>query len=133
MILALAADFLWLTCQTNIRGNDIACNVGGSKVPSGVKTIPANEGDTIKVQWDMSTHPGPITHMLFGPVADASRATGIGSWFKIDEVNYVDGKWANEIMETQNMTYSFKLPRGLQSGEYLVRHPLPHTPSPRQT
>lgn len=106
----------------DVTSNDIVCNVGGSKVPSGVDTIPANEGDTIKVQWDQSGHPGPITHMLFGPVADASAATGLdGSWFKIDELNAVDGKWANEIMGENNMTHEFKLPAGLPSGEYLLR------------
>ncbi|KAI8935016.1 hypothetical protein NX059_008681 [Plenodomus lindquistii] len=107
---------------TDLTSNDLACNVGGSKVPSGVDTVPANEGDTIKVQWDQSGHPGPITHMLFGPVDDASMETGVGAgWFKIDEVNNVDGKWANEIMGAANMTREFKLPTGLASGEYLLR------------
>lgn len=106
----------------DITSNDMACNVGGSKVPSGVDTIPANEGDTIKVQWDQSGHPGPITHFLFGPVDDASQETGIGAgWFKIDELNNVDGKWANEIMGANNMTHEFALPTGLASGEYLLR------------
>lgn len=107
---------------TDVTSNDIVCNVGGSTVPSGVDTIPANEGDTIKVQWDQSGHPGPITHSLFGPVDDASQATGIGAgWFKIDELDYVDGKWANEIMGAANMSREFKLPTGLASGEYLLR------------
>lgn len=106
----------------DVKSNDIACNVGGSKVPSNVETVPANEGDTIKVQWDQSGHPGPITHMLFGPVDDASQETGVGAgWFKIDELDYVDGKWANEIMGANNMTREFKLPTGLASGEYLLR------------
>jgi cellulase len=101
-------------------------------VPSGVETIAASEGDSIKVKWDSSSHPGPITHMLFGPVDDASQATGIGAgWFKIDELNYVDGTWANAIMEANNMTHEFTLPTGLASGEYLVclAHPLALLPS----
>lgn len=107
---------------TDVKSNDIACNVDGSKVPSGVETVNANEGDTIKVQWDQSGHPGPITHMLFGPVDDASQETGVGAgWFKIDELDYVNGKWANEIMGANNMTHEFKLPTGLASGEYLLR------------
>ncbi|KAF2122409.1 glycoside hydrolase family 61 protein [Lophiotrema nucula] len=106
---------------TDVTSNDIACNVNGDVVPSGVDTVAASEGDTIKVQWDQSTHPGPITHMLFGPVDDAAQATGIGSWFKIDELDYVNGTWANEIMSAQNMTREFKLLTGLASGEYLLR------------
>ncbi|KAJ4292422.1 hypothetical protein N0V90_009084 [Kalmusia sp. IMI 367209] len=107
---------------TDVTSNDIACNVDGSKVPSGVETVAANEGDTIKVQWDQSGHPGPITHMLFGPVDDASQETGVGAgWFKIDELDYVDGKWANEIMGAANMSREFTLPTGLPSGEYLLR------------
>lgn len=107
---------------TDVTSNDITCNVNGNVVPSGVTTVAAKAGDTIKVQWDSSTHPGPITHMLFGPVSDASQATGVGSWTKIDEEDYVDGKWANEIMEAQNMTREFTLPAKLASGDYLVCH-----------
>jgi cellulase len=106
----------------DITSDDMACNVGGSKVPSGVKTIDAAEGDSIKVQWDNSGHPGPITHFLYGPVDDVSQATGIGAgWFKIDEQNQVGGKWASEVMQAHNMTHEFKLPTGLASGEYLLR------------
>ncbi|KAK2610300.1 hypothetical protein N8I77_003746 [Diaporthe amygdali] len=106
---------------TDVTSNDITCNVNGNNVPSGVTTVAAKAGDTIKVQWDSSTHPGPITHMLFGPVSDASQATGVGSWVKIDELDYENGKWANEIMEAQNMTHEFTLPSKLKSGDYLVR------------
>lgn len=58
--------------------------------------------------------------MLLGPVSDASQATGVGSWTKIDELDYVNGQWANEIMEAQNMTHEFNLPAKLASGDYLV-------------
>lgn len=105
---------------TNVTSNDITCNVNGNVVPSGVTTVAAKAGDSIKVAWDSSTHPGPITHMLFGPVSDASQATGVGSWTKIDELDYVNGQWANEIMEAQNMTHEFNLPAKLASGDYLV-------------
>ena len=104
-----------------MKSNDISCNVNGNKIPSGVETVPAKEGDTIKVQWDSSSHPGPITHFLYGPVDDAANTAGFGAgWFKINEFDREGDKWANEIMESQNMTYEFKLPTGLQSGEYLV-------------
>ncbi|KAH6679160.1 putative endo-beta-1,4-glucanase D [Halenospora varia] len=106
---------------TDVTSNDITCNVNGNVVPTTVGTATANEGDTIKVQWDSSSHPGPITHMLFGPVDNASTATGIGSWVKIDEFDSENGTWANAIMEAQNMTYSFNLPTGLASGDYLLR------------
>ena len=106
---------------TDVTSNDIACNVGGSTVPSGVETIAANEGDKITVSWDISSHPGPITHFLFGPVDDAAQESGIGAgWFKIDEVDYVDGKWANEVLIANGGNYTFTLPTGLSNGEYLV-------------
>ncbi|RYP42455.1 hypothetical protein DL767_000143 [Monosporascus sp. MG133] len=106
----------------DIQSNDIVCNVGGTKVPSGVETIAASEGDEITVGWDISSHPGPITHFLYGPVDDASQATGIGAgWFKIDELDYEDGKWANEVVMNNGGNYTFKLPTGLESGEYLLR------------
>ena len=76
--------------------------------------------------------------MLFGPVADASQATGIGQWAKINEFDSQNGEWANAVMEAQvsqraiddaryantmfqNMTYTFKLPANLATGDYLLR------------
>ncbi|KAF2796059.1 carbohydrate-binding module family 1 protein [Melanomma pulvis-pyrius CBS 109.77] len=107
---------------TDVTSNDMACNVGGSTVPSGVETIAASEGDSITVGWDTSGHPGPITHFLFGPVDDAAQESGIGAgWFKIDEVDYVDGKWANEVMLANGGNHTFSLPAGLATGEYLLR------------
>jgi lytic cellulose monooxygenase (C1-hydroxylating) len=104
-----------------VQSDDIACNVNGSIVPSGVDTIAANEGDKIIVNWDISSHPGPITHFLFGPVDDAAQATGIGAgWFKIDELDYQNGTWANEVVGNNGGNYSFSLPTGLESGDYLV-------------
>ncbi|KAI8948923.1 glycoside hydrolase [Xylaria longipes] len=106
---------------TDVTSNDIVCNVDGTS-GTGVETVAAKAGDTIKVQWDSSTHPGPISHMLYGPVDSAAAASGIGAgWFKIDEEDYVDGKWANEIMEADDMTRTFKLPANLETGEYLLR------------
>ncbi|KAH8199307.1 hypothetical protein TruAng_006543 [Truncatella angustata] len=107
---------------TDVTSDDISCNVNGNDVPSAVDTIAANEGDKITVNWDISSHPGPITHFLFGPVDDAAQATGIGAgWFKIDERDYVDGAWANEYLSDNGGNYTFSLPTGLQSGEYLLR------------
>lgn len=98
------------------------CNVGGDKVPSGVQTVSAHEGDKITVGWDPSGHPGPITHFMYGPVDDASKASGVGAgWFKIDERDYVDGHWANEIVQDNGGNYTFTLPDKLKSGDYLVR------------
>ncbi|KAI0466484.1 glycoside hydrolase [Xylaria cf. heliscus] len=106
---------------TDVTSNDIVCNVGGTS-GTGVETVAAKAGDTIKVQWDSSTHPGPITHMLYGPVTSAAATSGVGAgWFKIDEQDYVDGKWANEIMMAVDMTHTFKLPANLKTGEYLLR------------
>lgn len=71
----------------------------------------------------ISRHSGPITHFLYGPVDDASNASGVGAgWFKIDEQNYVDGLWANEVVENAGGNYTLKLPTGLKSGDYLVRY-----------
>ncbi|KAI5861018.1 glycoside hydrolase family 61 protein [Durotheca rogersii] len=106
----------------DVKSNDIVCNVGGDKVPSGVQTIAAREGDDITVAWDTSSHPGPITHFLFGPVDSAASASGVGAgWFKIDERSYVDGRWANEVIQSNGGNYTFSLPSSLKSGEYLLR------------
>ncbi|KAK6363634.1 hypothetical protein TWF730_001058 [Orbilia blumenaviensis] len=105
---------------TDVNSNDIVCNVNGSN-GANVAVVNANAGDTIEVQWDTSGHPGPIVHSLHGPVASAKSASGVGDWFKIQELNYVNGKWANEVMMANAGKYSFKLPANLASGEYLLR------------
>jgi cellulase len=107
---------------TDVTSNDMACNVGGDTVPSGVETIAAAAGDSITVGWDTSGHPGPITHFLFGPVDSAAAESGVGAgWFKIDELDQTNGTWANEIMMAAGGNHTFKLPTGLAAGEYLLR------------
>lgn len=104
----------------DVTSKNMACNVPSTN-GAAVKTLDASAGDAIKVQWDQSGHPGPITHYLKA-VDDAATATGEGDgWFKIDELNQVNGKWASEVMGANNMTHEFKLPTGLASGEYLLR------------
>ncbi|KAF3169772.1 hypothetical protein TWF225_011250 [Orbilia oligospora] len=105
---------------TDVTSADIACNVNGSN-GANVAVINASAGDTIEVQWDTSGHPGPIVHSLQGPLSSAKSASGVGDWFKIQEQNYVDGKWANEVMLANAGKFSFKLPSNLASGEYLLR------------
>ncbi|KAI1510115.1 Carbohydrate-binding module family 1 protein [Pyrenophora tritici-repentis] len=106
----------------DLTSPSLICNVGGTKTPSGVKTLPAPAGAKIKVQWSPLVHMGPITHMLYGPVDDASQTSGEGAgWFKIDELDSVGGKWASQVMIGENYTHEFSLPEGLASGEYLLR------------
>ncbi|KAK6356389.1 hypothetical protein TWF718_000750 [Orbilia javanica] len=105
---------------TDVTSSDIACNVNGAD-GSNVAVINAAAGDTIEVQWDTSTHPGPIVHSLQGPLASAKSASGVGDWFKIQELNYANGKWANEVVAANAGKFSFKLPSNLASGEYLLR------------
>ncbi|KAH8151887.1 uncharacterized protein LAJ45_03880 [Morchella importuna] len=107
---------------TDVTSNDITCNVNGNATPfTSVDVCTANAGDEITVLWDLSSHPGPITHMLYGPVSDAQSATGIGSWTKIEETDQVDGVWANVIMEGNGGMHTFTLPSNLASGDYLLR------------
>ncbi|KAJ6259131.1 Endoglucanase-4 [Drechslerella dactyloides] len=105
---------------TDVNSNDIACNVNGSN-GANVAVVNANAGDTIQVQWDVSSHPGPIVHSLFGPVSSAKTATGIGAWFKIQELDYANNLWANQVLEANAGKFTFTLPRNLASGEYLLR------------
>ncbi|KAF3905487.1 Endoglucanase-4 [Dactylellina cionopaga] len=105
---------------TDVTSNDIACNVNGSN-GANVAVVAASAGDTIDVLWDVSTHPGPIVHSLQGPVSSAKSATGVGDWFKVQELDYVNGKWANEVVAANAGKFTFKLPTNLASGEYLLR------------
>jgi cellulase len=103
----------------DIKSNDMACNVPVAGAAA-VETIEAKAGDSVKVQWSPAVHPGPITHFL-KRVDNAATDTGVGAgWFKIDELDTVNGKWASEVMKENDMMHNFKLPTGLSSGEYLV-------------
>jgi cellulase len=103
----------------DIKSNDMACNVPVQGAPS-VTTVEAKAGDPIKVQWSAIVHPGPITHFL-KPVKDAATDTGVGDgWFKIDELDFVNGQWASDVMKANGFIHEFKLPEGIASGQYLV-------------
>jgi cellulase len=110
----------------DIKSNDMACNVPVQGAPA-VTTVEAKAGDPIKVQWSAIVHPGPITHFL-RPVQDAVTDTGVGDgWFKIDELDFVNGQWASDVMKANGFTHEFKLPDGLASGQYLVSTHLMHS------
>ncbi|KAI5844917.1 glycoside hydrolase [Tricharina praecox] len=107
---------------TDVTSAALTCNVNGNAVPfTDVDVCAAAAGDEIVVQWDISSHPSPITHFLFGPVSDAKTATGVGQWFKIAETDYENGKWPNEVMAANEGKHSFRLPAKLQSGDYILR------------
>ncbi|RPA86920.1 hypothetical protein BJ508DRAFT_122039 [Ascobolus immersus RN42] len=106
---------------TDVLSTDMRCNVNGLS-GVGVDVCSVKAGDELTVLWDTSSHPGPIQHFLYGPVANAATADGAGPlWTKIDVLNVKDGKMANVIMMENGGKYTFKLPQNLASGDYLLR------------
>ncbi|RYC54496.1 hypothetical protein CHU98_g11712 [Xylaria longipes] len=86
------------------------------------KPSPRKQATRSKCSGTAPRTPAPSRTCYTGPSTARAAASGIGAgWFKIDEEDYVDGKWANEIMEADDMTRTFKLPANLETGEYLLR------------
>ena len=109
-----------LSVSLRSRCNVNGLSASGTNPPPGVCNV--NAGDQLTVRWDVSTHPSPIQHFLYGPVANASTADGSGTkWAKIDVTNIVNGQFANVPMESNGGLYTFTLPKNLATGDYLLR------------
>ncbi|WVQ70774.1 hypothetical protein IAR50_000296 [Cryptococcus sp. DSM 104548] len=120
---------------TDINSNDIA--TGGYQVCqrlddiSPVGTIDAKAGDEVVVQWDQwptSGHPGPIGEMMAQcPNDNCSKvdATTL-DWFSIAQHNWDADtqQWPTDVLGSNGLQWTFKLPTDLPSGAYLLRHEL---------
>ncbi|KAH8907676.1 hypothetical protein BR93DRAFT_895234 [Coniochaeta sp. PMI_546] len=128
------------TPVTNVGGNDVRCNVGGSRGVS--KKCPVKAGSTVTVEMHQQpgdrscgseaiggAHYGPVM-VYMSKVADAATADGSTGWFKIfeDGWNKKDGGGAgdNDYWGVKDLNsccgkMDVKIPEDIAPGDYLLR------------
>ncbi|KAI1099965.1 lytic polysaccharide monooxygenase [Jackrogersella minutella] len=93
--------------QTDVNGNNMACNGPPNPTTPSDKIIDVKAGETVGAIWrhtlqsgasdDMDPgHKGPIMAYL-KKVTDATKQNGDGDgWFKIQEEGYANGEWGTD-------------------------------------
>ncbi|KAF2477279.1 glycoside hydrolase [Lindgomyces ingoldianus] len=127
------------TPVTNVAGNDIRCNVGGTKGVSGKCAVAA--GDTVTVEMhqqpnDRSCKNEAIGGAHYGPVmvymtkvSDSATADGSTGWFKIFEDGWTaasKGAADNDLWGVKDLNaccgkMDVKIPSDIPAGDYLLR------------
>lgn len=106
---------------------DVQCNQNAQPAKLVAK---AKSGDEVSFKWTEwpESHKGPvITYMAKAPEGTDITTWSPGTdavWFKVDEAGFENGKWAatDILVGEQNNVWNFKIPSGLASGQYLIRH-----------
>jgi hypothetical protein len=112
----------------------LRCN-GGRSATQSAQVKPGDEVSAIWGQWTHSQ--GPIMVWMYRCAGEFSGCDGSGAgWFKIDEAGFHgDGKavfldterpsgWDIAKLVGGNKQWTSKIPAGLKSGNYLIRHEL---------
>ena len=122
---------------TDLKSNDLRCNVGASSGGGSTTTVSIAAGSTVTFTADVAVyHQGPVAFYL-SKVQDANAADGSGDWAKIKEIgpSFSGGqaKWdmSRELPFCRRLfvhsinpvvvTYSVQLPSCISPGEYLLR------------
>ncbi|KAK3395324.1 glycosyl hydrolase family 61-domain-containing protein [Sordaria brevicollis] len=101
---------------TDLKSNDLRCNVGASA--NGVETLTVAAGSQITFKTDTPVyHQGPTSIYLSKAPGSLSSYDGSGGWFKIKDwgATFPGGGW------TLSDTYTFTIPSCIPSGDYLLR------------
>ncbi|KAG9018600.1 hypothetical protein FRB90_011268 [Tulasnella sp. 427] len=112
-------------------GKNLACGKGAATRGAKLSGT-ANPGDTLSINWnagDGSHWPhdsGPLITYLAKCDGDCSTFDATkGKWFKIDQVGKTKtpgNEWFQDTILHKGKQYSVKIPSGVASGNYLMRH-----------
>ncbi|QRV79179.1 glycoside hydrolase family 61 protein [Ceratobasidium sp. AG-Ba] len=128
----VTGEFVYVRVNTNsnspvtdVKSNDLRCNVGGlaSGSKTQISTVPA--GSTVGFKSDTAVgHPGPMLVYLGKVPSGQTAATWDGSganWFKIYSIG-ADFSSGTLAWPTDNQsTFKFKIPANTPPGQYLLR------------
>ena len=71
---------------TDLKSNDLRCNVGASNSGGSTTTVSVAAGSTVTFTADVAVyHQGPVAFYL-SKVQDAATSDGSGDWAKIKEI-----------------------------------------------
>ncbi|KAK4447929.1 family 61 glycosyl hydrolase [Podospora aff. communis PSN243] len=118
--------------QTNVMGNNMACNGPPNPTMPSDKIISVTAGTNVSAIWRHTLQSGPNDVMDPGhkgpvmaylkKVANAKTDSGVGDgWFKIQEGGYSNGKWATNTVIDNKGIQVIHIPECIADGQYLLR------------
>ncbi|KAI5803524.1 glycoside hydrolase [Peziza echinospora] len=127
---------------SRLDNRDIACSLNSKSVGTFGKAKPGDELTFFWSQWSES-HRGPtMTYMAAIPNGESMNnfdPTKL-TWYKIHQIGLTSpdgpkGKWASDEMIKAGRTMKVKIPQGIPSGKYIIRHEflaLHNAPNPKK-
>lgn len=108
---------------------DVICHKGATPAP-GHATVKA--GDKIMLQWTQwpDSHKGPVIDYLAKCPGDCETVDKTSlEFFKISSGGLIDmslnnGKWADDVLISNNDSWTVQIPSNLAPGNYVLRHEL---------
>lgn len=114
----------------SLASRDINCHLNAT---NGVLTAPIAAGDTVHITWNQwpESHHGPVVNYMANCGEDCTTVDVEDlRWFKIDEMGQLElstvggtpGKWADDLLFENNLTWPVTIPAHLKAGHYILRH-----------
>lgn len=111
---------------------DIICHLDATNAPL---TAPVTAGSDVSITWNQwpDSHKGPVIDYMAdcgGDCATVDKASL--KWFKIKELGQLEagagsgqvGKWADDLLLENDLTWTTTIPASLKPGNYVLRHEL---------
>lgn len=113
-----------------LQNPDIICHLNATNA---ALTAPVSAGSDVLIQWNQwpESHKGPVIDYLAdcgGNCSTVDKSTL--KWFKVAEKGQVElgpgggttGKWAEDLILENNLTWTVTIPSSLKPGNYVLRH-----------
>lgn len=117
---------------SDFNTSHIACHYNATPGAVHITTTP---NSTLKLQWNEwpLSHKGPVITYLAACEGSCAKASAKSlEWVKIDELGWVNGTdgwgmglggtWASDILIANGASWMVRIPDGLASGDYVLRH-----------
>ncbi|KAI1804210.1 lytic polysaccharide monooxygenase [Daldinia bambusicola] len=115
-----------------LQNPDIICHLDATNA---ALSAPVSAGGDVEITWNQwpDSHKGPVIDYMAdcgGDCSTVDKATL--KWFKIAEAGEIElgsgggqtGKWADDLLIENNLTWKVKIPSSLKAGNYVLRHEL---------
>lgn len=118
--------------SANVADPDIICHLDATNAALSA-TVAA--GSDVKITWNQwpESHKGPVIDYMADCGGDCSTVDKTTlKWFKIAEMGQISkgagagqvGKWADDLLLENDLTWTVAIPETLKAGNYVLRHEL---------
>ncbi|KAL7627350.1 hypothetical protein AAE478_001542 [Parahypoxylon ruwenzoriense] len=115
-----------------LQDPDIICHLDATNA---ALSAPVAAGGDVSITWNQwpDSHKGPVIDYLADCGGDCSTVDKTTlKWFKISEMGQLElgsgsgttGKWADDLIIENGLTWKVKIPASIKAGNYVLRHEL---------